>query len=154
MPLTFFYTTVQKSQKWPKTQIKGGGPALIEYWMLSAQETHEKHCNCNCNWQNLPHLVSNNLLFRAKNAAHQPIMNFIEMRVHSSFTDEQEWRSVVPHVKCHLLLGDWLSDRADMAPDISEYTCGFWSFTEVEMCESQGGPNPPSHYLFDVLQFL
>ena len=32
MPLYLFYTTVQKSQKWPKTQIKGGGgesPALI-----------------------------------------------------------------------------------------------------------------------------
>ena len=29
MPLNFFYTIVQKSQKWPKTQIKGGGPALI-----------------------------------------------------------------------------------------------------------------------------
>ena len=28
MPLYFFYTMVQKSQKWPKTQIKGGGPAL------------------------------------------------------------------------------------------------------------------------------
>ena len=27
MPLHFFYTMVQKSQKWPKTQIKGG-PAL------------------------------------------------------------------------------------------------------------------------------
>ena len=24
MPLNLFYTTVQKSQKWPKTQIKGG----------------------------------------------------------------------------------------------------------------------------------
>ena len=24
MPLNFFYTMVQKSQKWPKTQIKGG----------------------------------------------------------------------------------------------------------------------------------
>ena len=24
MPLTLFYTMVQKSQKWPKTQIKGG----------------------------------------------------------------------------------------------------------------------------------
>ena len=24
MPLYFFYTMVQKSQKWPKTQIKGG----------------------------------------------------------------------------------------------------------------------------------
>ena len=31
MPLNLFYTMVQKSQKWPKTQIKGGGggPALI-----------------------------------------------------------------------------------------------------------------------------
>ena len=28
MPLNFFYTMVQKSQKWPKTQSKGGGPAL------------------------------------------------------------------------------------------------------------------------------
>ena len=28
MPLNLFYTLVQKSQKWPKTQIKGGGPAL------------------------------------------------------------------------------------------------------------------------------
>ena len=27
MPLNLFYTVVQKSQKWPKTQIKGG-PAL------------------------------------------------------------------------------------------------------------------------------
>ena len=29
MPLYVFYTMVQKSQKWPKTQIKGG-PALKE----------------------------------------------------------------------------------------------------------------------------
>ena len=29
MPLDLFYTMVQKSQKWPKTQIKGG-PALKE----------------------------------------------------------------------------------------------------------------------------
>ena len=30
MPLYLFYTMVQKSQKWPKTQIKGGGgPALM-----------------------------------------------------------------------------------------------------------------------------
>ena len=29
MPLYFFYAMVQKSQQWPKTQIKGGGgPAL------------------------------------------------------------------------------------------------------------------------------
>ena len=29
MPLNLFYTMVQKSQKWPKSQIKGGGgPAL------------------------------------------------------------------------------------------------------------------------------
>ena len=30
MPLYLFYTMVQRSQKWPKTQIKGGGgPVLI-----------------------------------------------------------------------------------------------------------------------------
>ena len=28
MPLYLFYTMVQKRQKWPKTQLKGG-PALI-----------------------------------------------------------------------------------------------------------------------------
>ena len=28
MRLYFFYTVEQKSQKWPKTQIKGRGPAL------------------------------------------------------------------------------------------------------------------------------
>ena len=32
MPLNLFYTMVQKSQKWPKTQIKGGGPALTCPW--------------------------------------------------------------------------------------------------------------------------
>ena len=41
MPLNFFYTTVQKSQKWPKTQIRRGGPALrpgvdrSEAWFLA-----------------------------------------------------------------------------------------------------------------------
>ena len=30
MPLYLFYTMVQKRQKWPKTQIKGG-PALIVF---------------------------------------------------------------------------------------------------------------------------
>ena len=69
------------------------------------------------------------------------------------FTAEQEWRSVVPHVKCNRLLGDWLSGRAEKAPDKSECTCGFWSFAVVEMCES-GGPNPPSHYQCDAVQFL
>ena len=28
MPLYLSYTIVQKSKKWPKTQIKRGGPAL------------------------------------------------------------------------------------------------------------------------------
>ena len=28
MPFYVFYTMAQKSQKWPKTQIRGGGPAL------------------------------------------------------------------------------------------------------------------------------
>ena len=31
MPLNLFYTLVQKSQKWPKTQIKGG-PALSSHY--------------------------------------------------------------------------------------------------------------------------
>ena len=29
MPSELFYTMVQKSQKWPKTQIKGGGGVLV-----------------------------------------------------------------------------------------------------------------------------
>ena len=36
MPLTLFYTMVQKSQKWPKTQIKGG-PALSK-WAFESQK--------------------------------------------------------------------------------------------------------------------
>ena len=31
MPLYLFYTMVQKSKKWPKTQIKGG-PALRHHY--------------------------------------------------------------------------------------------------------------------------
>ena len=38
MPLNLFYTMVQKSQKWPKTQIKGGGPALT--FLLIAIDTN------------------------------------------------------------------------------------------------------------------
>ena len=34
MPLNLFYTMVQKSQKWPKTQIKGG-PALNATFSLA-----------------------------------------------------------------------------------------------------------------------
>ena len=34
MPLYLFYTMVQKSQKWPKTQIKGG-PALNQRTSLN-----------------------------------------------------------------------------------------------------------------------
>ena len=36
MPLYLFYTKVQKSQKWPKTQIKGG-PALTGLSMAKAE---------------------------------------------------------------------------------------------------------------------
>ena len=32
MPLNLFYTMVQKSQKWPKTQIKGG--SCLKAWLL------------------------------------------------------------------------------------------------------------------------
>ena len=42
MPLNFFYTMVQKSQKWPKTQIKGGGPALRH--ILSLSRAHQFVC--------------------------------------------------------------------------------------------------------------
>ena len=37
MPLYFFYTMVQKSQKWPKTQIKGGS-CLKCLWKDADQE--------------------------------------------------------------------------------------------------------------------
>ena len=38
MPLYLFYTMVQKSQKWPKTQIKGGGGSCLKTntWKLNA----------------------------------------------------------------------------------------------------------------------
>ena len=34
MPHNLFYTMVQKSQKWPKTQIKGGGSCLKSNYQL------------------------------------------------------------------------------------------------------------------------
>ena len=34
MPLNLFYTIVQKSQKWPKTQIKGGSCLNVYFVML------------------------------------------------------------------------------------------------------------------------
>ena len=35
MPLNLFYTMVQKSQKWPKTQIKGGSCLNNRSFLLS-----------------------------------------------------------------------------------------------------------------------
>ena len=41
MPLYFFYTMVQKSQKWPKTQIGGGGGSCLKALRLARIE----HCS-------------------------------------------------------------------------------------------------------------
>ena len=41
MPLYLFYTMVQKSQKWPKTQIKGG-PALGVLSKVRTSRTNER----------------------------------------------------------------------------------------------------------------
>ena len=38
MPLYLFYTMVQKSQKWPKTQIKGGGGSCLKPAIISSPE--------------------------------------------------------------------------------------------------------------------
>ena len=38
MPLNFFYTKVQKSQKWPKTQIKGGPALIFNLWWLNKSQ--------------------------------------------------------------------------------------------------------------------
>ena len=48
MPLNLFYTMVRKSQKWPKTQIKWGGPALTTVTAL---------CSVFCFFTNLRNLV-------------------------------------------------------------------------------------------------
>ena len=42
MPLNLFYTMVQKSQKWPKTQIKGGGPALNQPTNFFSSFVHQR----------------------------------------------------------------------------------------------------------------
>ena len=39
MPLNLFYTMVQKSQKWPKTQIKGGG--FLSVWAESSLKSRK-----------------------------------------------------------------------------------------------------------------
>ena len=41
MPLNVFYTMVQKSQKWPKTQIKGG-PAKITKQQQQQQQQKQQ----------------------------------------------------------------------------------------------------------------
>ena len=56
MPLNLFYTMVQKSQKWPKTQIKGGSylkhgtkdVQLVSCW-LDPQLVRKKSLNCEDN---------------------------------------------------------------------------------------------------------
>ena len=53
MPLNLFYTMVQKSQKWPKTQIKGGGPALNSEEMSIKSRTFaltDLHNGCRCQY--------------------------------------------------------------------------------------------------------
>ena len=55
MPLNLFYTMVQKSQKWPKTQIKGG-PALKEwfrlhYMQVSVQRAEAWECTVGSSWE-------------------------------------------------------------------------------------------------------
>ena len=41
MPLYLFYTMVQKSKKWPKTQIKGGGGSCLLWTPLRASPAVE-----------------------------------------------------------------------------------------------------------------
>ena len=55
MPLNLFYTMVQKSQKWPKTQIKGGGPALIPKTIGNRKRDCAWGCawGINTTWENL-----------------------------------------------------------------------------------------------------
>ena len=47
MPLNLFYTMVQKSQKWPKTQIKGGSclNGLLKEVLHEREETRMKKSN-------------------------------------------------------------------------------------------------------------
>ena len=42
MPLNFFYTMVQKSQKWPKTQIKGGSCLKTRWWRREGERKKER----------------------------------------------------------------------------------------------------------------
>ena len=45
MPLNLFYTMVQKTQKWPKTQIKGGGSCLKKVGIFFFCCLLENGCN-------------------------------------------------------------------------------------------------------------
>ena len=56
MPLNLFYTMVQKSQKWPKTQIKGGsclkasrlrdGLFWLRFFGFGFSKLKLEHCSC------------------------------------------------------------------------------------------------------------
>ena len=60
MPLYLFYTMVQKSQKWPKTQIKGGSclkfkvantPKFNDFLQLPKKFWMSKYKNSFCSWR-------------------------------------------------------------------------------------------------------
>ena len=66
MSLYLFYTMVQKSQKWPKTQIKGGGggPALNKNKNVTARAGEKKNstgqptsCSCRYCWTDLAPVI-------------------------------------------------------------------------------------------------
>ena len=59
MPLYFFYIMVQKSQKWPKTQIKGG-PALS---FNESEQTKTVFAEWRRRWADLQNFASDFLVF-------------------------------------------------------------------------------------------
>ena len=50
MPLYLFYTMVQKSQKWPKTQIRGGGGGVLPLSLKKKKRLQGLMCWSGWSW--------------------------------------------------------------------------------------------------------
>ena len=64
MPLYLFYTMVQKSQKWPKTQIKGGGGSCLKWLAQLIDFGHDGSTNVTggCSFAHCIAMVTRNVL--------------------------------------------------------------------------------------------
>ena len=80
-PLYLLYTMVQKSQKWPKTQIQGGGPALIVFQLVSV-----------CLWNEV-------LVYARSFGRNMKLISLLTHHFPYLFTGAQDWWRHASHLR-------------------------------------------------------